>query len=166
MHWIISPFALNLPIISQWKKCNLVNSFSKIFISSFTFSKFLCSSYSLDLWGYLYSGKGNIISVPTHRNQLFKISNMGLPSWHSCVKFRGHGFEPWSGKIPHAAEQLSPCTTTTEPALYSPWATTTEPTNHNCWAYVPQLLQPTHLEPVLRNKTSHCNEKPAHHNKE
>ena len=26
-------------------------------------------------------------------------------------------FEPWYGKIPHAAEQLSPCTTTTEPAL-------------------------------------------------
>ena len=24
------------------------------------------------------------------------------------------GFEPWSGKIPHAAEQLSWCTTTTE----------------------------------------------------
>ncbi|KAJ8779396.1 hypothetical protein J1605_012685 [Eschrichtius robustus] len=31
--------------------------------------------------------------------------------------FRGHGFEPWSRKIPHAAEQLSPCTTTTEPVL-------------------------------------------------
>ena len=29
----------------------------------------------------------------------------------------GHGFEPWSGKIPHAAEQLSACATTTEPAL-------------------------------------------------
>ena len=28
----------------------------------------------------------------------------------------GHGFKPWSGKIPRAAEQLSPCTTTTEPA--------------------------------------------------
>ena len=27
------------------------------------------------------------------------------------------GFEPWSGKIPHAVEQLSPCATTTEPAL-------------------------------------------------
>ena len=26
----------------------------------------------------------------------------------------GHGFEPWSGKIPHDAEQLSPCATTTE----------------------------------------------------
>ena len=27
------------------------------------------------------------------------------------------GSSPWSGKIPHAAEQLSPCTTITEPAL-------------------------------------------------
>ena len=43
------------------------------------------------------------------------------------------GFEPWSGKIPHAAEQLSPCATTTEPGLQSPRATTTEasaPTAH------------------------------------
>ena len=29
----------------------------------------------------------------------------------------GQGFDPWSGKMPHAAEQLSPCATTTEPAL-------------------------------------------------
>ena len=27
------------------------------------------------------------------------------------------GFEPWSGKIPHATEQLSPCATAIEPAL-------------------------------------------------
>ena len=27
---------------------------------------------------------------------------------------KAHGFDPWSGKIPHAAEQLSPCATTTE----------------------------------------------------
>ena len=33
------------------------------------------------------------------------------------LPMQGHGFKPWSGKIPHAAEQLSPCTTTTEPAL-------------------------------------------------
>ena len=33
---------------------------------------------------------------------------------HQCM---GHGFEPWSGKIPHATEKLSPCATTTEPAL-------------------------------------------------
>ena len=47
---------------------------------------------------------------------------------------RGHGVEPWSGKIPHAAEQLSPCTTTTEPVLWSPQATTTEPTRRNYWS--------------------------------
>ena len=34
-----------------------------------------------------------------------------------CCQCRGHGFKPWSRKIPHAAEQLNPCTTTTEPAL-------------------------------------------------
>ena len=28
-----------------------------------------------------------------------------------------------------------------------------------------QLLKPVHLEPVLCNKRSHDNEKPAHHNK-
>ena len=37
------------------------------------------------------------------------------PSFH-C---RGHGFDPWSGKIPHAVEQLSPCATTTEPASHN-----------------------------------------------
>ena len=31
---------------------------------------------------------------------------------------------------------------------------------------MPQLLKPTHLEPVVHNKRSHRNEKPAHRNKE
>ena len=43
----------------------------------------------------------------------------------------GHGFDPRSGKIPHALEQLSSCTTITEP---------------------------TYLEPVLCNKRNHHNE--------
>ncbi|KAJ8787666.1 hypothetical protein J1605_022824 [Eschrichtius robustus] len=30
----------------------------------------------------------------------------------------------------------------------------------------PQLLKPAHLEPVLRNKRSHHNEKPVHRNEE
>ena len=40
----------------------------------------------------------------------------------------------------------------------------TKPVSHNYWACVPQLLKPTHLETMLRNKRSHCNEKPAHRN--
>ena len=67
-----------------------------------------------------------------------KKQNEGLPwwrsGWESACQCRGHGFEPWSGKIPHAVEQLSPCATTTEPAC---------------------------LEPVLRNKRGCDSERPA-----
>ena len=68
-----------------------------------------------------------------------KKNNQGLPwwrsGWQSACQCRGHWFEPWSGRIPHAAEQLGP------------WATTTEPA---C------------LEPVPHNKTGRDSERPAH----
>ena len=53
--------------------------------------------------------------------------------WESACQCRGHGLEPWPGKLPHAAEQLGP------------WATTTEPAR---------------LEPVLRNKRGRDEERP------
>ena len=57
-------------------------------------------------WIYLYE------------NTLGLKSEFGLPWWHSgsesTYQCRGYGFDPWSGKIPHAMEQLSPCTTITE----------------------------------------------------
>ena len=62
----------------------------------------------------------------------------GLPwwcsGWESACQCRGHGFEPWSGKIPHAAEQLGP------------WAT---------------IAEPARLEPVLHNKRGRDGERPA-----
>ena len=42
-------------------------------------------------------------------------------------KARGHRFDPCSGKIPHAMEQLSPWAPTAESALQSPRATSPEP---------------------------------------
>ena len=40
-----------------------------------------------------------------------RVSGRGVPwwrsGWESTCYFGGNGFEPWSGKIPHAAEQLS-----------------------------------------------------------
>ena len=54
----------------------------------------------------------------------------GLKNKSAC-QCRRHGFNAWSGKIPHASEQLSPCTTMTEPVLLSLRATTVEPLNHN-----------------------------------
>ena len=70
-------------------------------------------------------------------------THTGLPwwgsGWESACQCRGHGFKPWSGKIPHAAEQLGP------------WATMTEPAR---------------LEPVLHNKRGRDSERPAHQDEE
>ena len=54
----------------------------------------------------------------------------------------GRGFAPWSREIPHAEEQLSLCTTTTEPVLWSLEAIITEPMRPNYWS-------PSAPEPVL-----------------
>ena len=68
---------------------------------------------------------------------------LGLPwwrsGWESACQCRGHGFEPWSGRIPRAAEQLGL------------WATTTEPVR---------------LEPVLHNKRGRDGERPTHRDEE
>ena len=51
---------------------------------------------------------------------------MGFPGKESACQCRRHGVDSWSGKIPHASEQLSPSATTIEPVLQSPGAPTTE----------------------------------------
>ena len=57
-------------------------------------------------------------SSEEYRNKSYKMEfPWWCSGWESACQCRGHGFEPWSGKIPHAMEQLSPGTTTTEPAL-------------------------------------------------
>ena len=80
-----------------------------------------------------------------------------LSGSESACQCRRHEFNHWSRKISHAAEQLSLCTTTTEPVLLSPGTTTTEPMCHNYWSLCT-------LESMIHKKRSHCNEKLAHHN--
>ena len=64
---------------------------------------------------------------------MIKNKNIGFPQWlsgkESNCQCSRPGFDPWSGKIPHALEQLSSCATTTEPVPQSPGATTAE---HTC----------------------------------
>ena len=52
------------------------------------------------------------------------------------------------------------------PVHHNYWACTLEPVSHNYWVHGPQLLKPTRLKPVLRNKRSHGNEKPVHQKEE
>ena len=88
----------------------------------------------------IVSNLGHTIYV--HRilkqNSAIKKGHVGLPwwlsDWESACQCRGHGFKTWSGKVPHAVEQLGP------------WATTTEP---------------AHLELVLRNKRGRDSERPV-----
>jgi len=53
----------------------------------------------------------------------------GGPVVKSALQCRGHWFDPWSGKVPHAAGQLlSPHAATTEAcAPWSPWFATEKP---------------------------------------
>ena len=53
-----------------------------------------------------------------------------------------------------------------KPVHHNYWACALEPVSHNYWAHALQLLKAAHLEPVLHNKRSHCNEKPTHRNEE
>ena len=57
------------------------------------------------------------------------------------------------------------CHRAAKPVRHNYLACALKPVSHNYWVRMPQLLKPVRLEPVLCNKRSHCNEKPAHCNK-
>ena len=98
--------------------------------------------------------------------------SQGLPWWlsgkESAGQCRRHGFNPWSGKIPHARGQQSPFTMTTEPVLLSPGATTWKP-----MCLKPEVPKKNHHIEILTHhklrvaplfeleKSLHSNEDPA-----
>ena len=71
-----------------------------------------CSSTQEQAW---------VINIGNHRGLPWR-----LRGEESACQARTHGFDPSSGRIPHATEQLSLCTTTSESMLWSPEASTTE----------------------------------------
>ena len=58
------------------------------------------------------------------------------------------------------------CRRATKPVRHNYWACALEPASHNYRACVSELPKPACLEPVLHNKRSHPNEKPAHCNEQ
>ena len=98
----------------------------------------------LVLWTFYYTTLYFMLS-DKHFKILYKLNSIssGLPwwcsGWESACQCRGHGFEPWSGRMPHAVEQLGP------------WATITEPAR---------------LQPVLRSRGGRDSERPAHRDEE
>ena len=132
-------FSLLVKLNSTSSSNSLVGGFlgKEIWVVNFELIEVIhCQGY---LWGTWDSFRVSSSFKLFH----YSIKMLGLPwwrsGWESACQRREHGFEPWSGKIPHAAEQLSP------------WATTTEPAR---------------LEPVLRNKRGHDSERPTHRDEE
>ena len=83
-------------------------------------------------------------------------------SWASLVAQWLRIHLPMQGTQVRALVRGDPtCHGATKPMRHNYWACALEPASHNYWAHVPQLLKPTRLEPVLHNKRSHHNEKPA-----
>ena len=68
-----------------------------------------------------------------------------ISGWESACQCKGHEFDTWSRKIPHASEQLSLCPTAPEPTLW-------RPPSRNYWARALQLLKLVFLEPVLATR--------------
>ena len=104
----------------------------------------------------IYTGKRTVSSISGVE---------GLPWWlsgnESACQCRRQGFDPWSGKIPHATEQVSPRATTTEPSRWSPGATTAEAQD----APEPMLHKKGHHKEKPhsneRGGPTHSNEDPA-----
>ena len=77
----------------------------------------------LPSWSLNSSGEWQKINQQTLMSGGDKCYDEGLPRWlsgkESSCQYRRYMFDPWSGKILHAAEQLSPCAATIEPVLWS-----------------------------------------------
>ena len=59
---------------------------------------------------------GTFWNLPTIQHLNANSRTSRVVQWlRICCQCKGHRFDPWSRKIPHAMEQLSPSATTTEP---------------------------------------------------
>ena len=109
--------------------------------------------HSLFIWGHL--GCFQVLAI---MNKAAVNTVCGLPWWlsskESAFQCRRHGFDLWSGKIPHAVEQLSLGAT-----LLSLSSRAQE---RNCWVHELRLLKPTCPRACAQSKRSRHNGKPAH----
>ena len=108
------------------------------------------------------------------QSQELALRNPGPPRWlsgkESTCQCRRHRFDPWSGRIPHAAGQLSPCATTTEslcPRAHRPTPRKPERSRAVCSAMrkatAVRSLQTTRVAPICHNqKKVHAATKTQH----
>ena len=84
--------------------------------------KYACNIYAIDITPFMslwFKNEMLQLLLNSHTRKL----KSGLPWWlsgkESACQCRIHRFPPWFRKVQHAEEQLSLCTTTIEPVLWS-----------------------------------------------
>ena len=77
------------------------------------------------IWQMQRFEHATLLAVKMEEGGIAKMCNSKSRKRQFTCQCRRHGFDPWSGKIPHFSEQLGQCTTT-EPVLWSPGASTME----------------------------------------
>ena len=89
----------------------------------------------------------NYISIKVKEKKNTQGLPQGLGGKESACECRRHGFDPWSGKVAHAEEQLGPWATS--PWAHSRWAHVLEPGRRNYWSQgtlEPRALQQEKLD--------------------
>ena len=108
-----SPWVGKIPLIKKWQP-------TPVFLPGESHGQRSLVGYSpldhkeLDMIEYLtiaLNTKGKLIF-----NYIWDFPGGPMVTCQSACQSREHGFDSWSGKIPHAMGQLNPHTTTTEPA--------------------------------------------------
>ena len=124
-----------------------------------------------------------LIKFTLHLPRTLFITEMGSNSTSDSYLLSGHGQETEEGislvmqwlrmrllmqvtQVRALVRENPTCRGANKPVCHNYWACALESMTHNYWGCVLQLLKPAHLEPVLYNKRSHRNEKPAHRNEE
>ena len=131
--------------------------------------------YMISYWPQMLSR--NTVSGRRRESQCLAQPGLNRPMWHSRQQKNALGASlvaqwlriclPVQGTRVRALVREHPtCRGATEPVCHDYWACALEPASHNYWAHESQLLKPVRLEPVLRHKRSHWDEKPAHRNEE
>ena len=135
----------------------------------------LCKNSYFDINYCLWTHSGFKWSVFLSWRVLINNSSRILPECHQNTTIGTSLVAQWLRiRLPMQGTQVqslvredTTCHGTTKPMRHNYWGPhTLDPTHHNYWARVLQLLKSACLEPVLRNKRSHQNEKPTYHNEE